>query len=381
MPWRLLPREAYEQYNSSWVTLPNTYYDPEIGHQDYNSYLDEMEYAEAVGLDGVCVNEHHQNAYGTMPSPNIMAAALARRTKRCQIAILGNALPLRQDPQRVAEEVAMLDVITGGRIISGFVRGIGAEYHSFAMNPTHSRERFWEAHDLIIQAWTQPGPTRFEGKYYRYRYLNIWPRPLQKPHPPIWIPSQGSMETIEEAAKRDYTYCQTFAARSHVARVFKAYREAYEKYHGRPAPAERMAWAPVIYVAESDQQAREEAEPHLDYLFNTLLKMPTEFYFPPGYTSERGLEAALTAKSSQIGKVMSFDELVQEGYAIVGSPQTALDQLYSLVQDFGFGRIIGVFQFGSLPHRLTIKNLELFARHVLPTLRVNSPVESFRARG
>jgi hypothetical protein len=138
MPWPHLPADFSDKskHPSAWVTLSNRFYDPEKGHLLYNRYLDELEYAEKLGFDGVCVNEHHQNAYGTMPAPNIVAATLVRRTNRMKIAIVGNGLPLRDHPLRVAEEVAMLDVISGGRIISRFVRGIGDEYYSMGINPT-----------------------------------------------------------------------------------------------------------------------------------------------------------------------------------------------------------------------------------------------------
>src|SRR5574342_256314 len=167
MPWPHLPRDFDRAYDSAWVTLPNRLYDPKKGHRLYNEYLDELEYAERLGFDGLGVNEHHQNAYGTMPSPNLMAAALIRRTQRAKIAVLGNAIPLRDHPLRVAEEVAMLDVMSGGRIISGFVRGIGCEYLSLGVNPSYSRERFFEAHELILRAWTEDGPFSYEGKHYR----------------------------------------------------------------------------------------------------------------------------------------------------------------------------------------------------------------------
>ena len=158
MPYPFLPDDFNKTYDSTWVTLPNSFYDPVKGHALYNRYIDELEEAEKWGWDGVCVNEHHQNAYGTMPSPNIIAAILTQRVKKAKIGIIGNALPLHDDPLRVAEEVAMLDVISGGRIISGFVRGTGMEYYSYNVNPAFSRDRFYEAHDLIIQAWTRPGP-------------------------------------------------------------------------------------------------------------------------------------------------------------------------------------------------------------------------------
>ena len=144
-----------------------------------------------LGFDGICVNEHHQNAYGMMPIPSVMAGALVAQDEELQDRRARHALPLLNNPLRVAEEFAMLDIITGGRHRPGFVRGIGAEYHLLGANPAESHDRFHEAHDLIMQAWTQPGPFEFEGKYYHFDYVNPWPRPFQQPHPPIWIPVAG----------------------------------------------------------------------------------------------------------------------------------------------------------------------------------------------
>src|SRR4029453_3621279 len=152
-------------------------YDAKVGHRLYNEYLDELAAGERLGYDGICVNEHHQNAYGTMPAPDLMAAYLVAKTERIPIGIIGNALPLHGNPLRVAEEIAMLDVISGGRIISGFVRGTGMEYYSTGANPAYSQERFWEAHDLIINARTHAGPFQWQGKHFRLPYVNPWPRP------------------------------------------------------------------------------------------------------------------------------------------------------------------------------------------------------------
>src|ERR687892_1927861 len=136
MPYPDLPA-SYE--GPAWITCPNGFYDPALGHDLYNRYLDELILAEELGFDGVCINEHHQNAYGTMPSPNLMGAILARQTKRVKIAVIGNALPLYNPVTRVAEEFAMIDVISGGRLIAGLVVGGGPEYYSFSMNPTNAR--------------------------------------------------------------------------------------------------------------------------------------------------------------------------------------------------------------------------------------------------
>src|SRR5260370_40813956 len=153
--------------------MANCIYDPIKGHAQYNRYLDEIERADKLGWDSVIVNEHHQNAYGTMPSPNLIAAALTQRVKRAKIGIVGNALPLHDDPLRVAEEIAMLDVLSGGRIISGFVPGTGMEYFSYNINPTISRVRMDEPLDLVTQSGARPGRFAFQGDDYNYCFLNI----------------------------------------------------------------------------------------------------------------------------------------------------------------------------------------------------------------
>ncbi len=201
MPYPSLPKD-YD--GPAWITCPNELFDPAVGQEAYNRYLDELIYSEELGFDGVCVNEHHQNAYGTMPSPNLMAAILARQTKRVKIAVVGNALPLYDPPTRVAEEYAMIDNISGGRLIAGFVVGGGPEYYSFSINPALGREKFYEAHDIILKAWTEPGPQEYIGKHYKLRFLNTWPRPVQQPHPEIWIPGACSLETMEFVAKHRY---------------------------------------------------------------------------------------------------------------------------------------------------------------------------------
>src|ERR1700737_487824 len=232
MPYRPLDLAKAAKHRSPWVVLPNRLYDPVKGAEEYARHIDALVYAEELGFDAIGVNEHHQTAYGLMPAPNLIASALIQRTKTIKIAILGRALPLVNNPIYIAEEFAMLDNLSKGRIIAGFVRGIGSEYHSSGTNPYFSHERFHEAHDLIIRAWTEPGPFAFEGKHYNFNYVNPWPTTYQKPHPPIWIPSQGSAETVEFASHPDrrYTYLQTFSAATQVKRFLDSYREQAKIY-------------------------------------------------------------------------------------------------------------------------------------------------------
>ena len=371
MPWPYLPRDFDRRYDSAWVTLPNRLYDPKRGHRLYNEYLDELEHAERLGFDGLCVNEHHQNAYGTMPSPNLMAAALVRRTSRAKLAVLGNAIGLREHPLRVAEEIAMLDVLSGGRVISGFVRGIGCEHLSLGVNPTYSRERFYEAHDLIVQAWTRPGPFTFNGKHYKLRYVNPWPTPIQKPHPPIWIPGAGSLETMEFVAKRRYAYMGIPYFHKRVfQRNFDFFREACEK-EGYTADPRQMGWLAPIYVAETDAQARQEYESHFWYFAKKLL--PGIEISPPGYTTPRSALKMMGARNDFMLYTETWEQIEAGGYAIVGSPTTVRQRMEEMIKTMGVGNILALLQLGTLPADLTRKNMELFSREVLPKLRQLAP--------
>lgn len=257
MPWPYLPA-TYD--GPAWIHCPNALFEPEQGHVLYNRYLDELEYAEQLGFDGLVVNEHHQNAYGLMPSPNLFAAMLARRTTRAKLAVVGNALPLYHPPTRVAEEYTILDVVSGGRLIAGMVVGGGPEYYSFGVNPAEARRRFAEALDLIVRAWTEPGPFEFDGEFT-----------------------------------------------------------------------------------------------------------------PPGYTTARSAMRLAEAQGRFLLSVRTWQEVVEGGHAIVGSPESVTDQLAHHIETLGAGYLMGLFQLGTLPRELTKKNLELFAAEVMPTLRREFP--------
>ena len=370
MPYQAFDRDYDKRLNSAWITYPNSGFDPKVGHTLYNQYLDELELCEQLGFDGICVNEHHQTPYGMMPSPIVIASALARRTTKANIIILGSAFCLRQHPLTLAEEHAMLDVITGGRLISGMVRGVGAEYYSFGMNPTESHERFHEAHDLVIQAWSRPGPFAFEGKHYHFEYVNVWPRPYQKPHPKIWIPSQGSTETVEWAAHPDrkYKYVQNFNPYAAIVKYLDSYR-AVARAFGYEAGSDQLGWAAPCYVADTDAQAMDEAREPIETLFNKLLRMPPGMFFPPGYTSVESHKRITAAKSSIMGARRTVEQLVEHGVIIVGSPDTVRNKILAAHKQLGFGSFTALLQFGTLDHARTVRNIRRFAADVLPALK------------
>jgi alkanesulfonate monooxygenase SsuD/methylene tetrahydromethanopterin reductase-like flavin-dependent oxidoreductase (luciferase family) len=312
-----------------------------------------------------------------MPSPNIICAALARRTKRIKVAILGNATPLRDHPLMVAEELAMLDNIMGGRLISGFVRGIGIEYLIWGVNPTTSHERFRESQELIIRAWTEREPFAFEGKHYHIPWVNLWPRPFQQPHPPVWIPTNGSSETVEWAARADhrFKYLQNLSAAAACKKYMDMYREVAERNGWQATPA-NLGWGCPTYVAETDEAAVREMKPHVESLYNTFFPMPGHRFFPPGYTSFESTRRIAIDKVPIFG-AQTIENLMKHGVILCGSPQTVRQQLEANAKEWGFDTHLGVFHFGTLPRDLTERSLRLFANEVAPRLRhINEPADA-----
>jgi alkanesulfonate monooxygenase SsuD/methylene tetrahydromethanopterin reductase-like flavin-dependent oxidoreductase (luciferase family) len=371
MPYPRLPDDVIFAHDSYWVTMPNSFYDPKVGHEAYNRYLDELELCAELGFDGVAVNEHHQTPYGLMPSPVVTASCLARRTSRAKIAILGSAFCLREHPLTLAEEHAMIDNITGGRLISGFVRGIGAEYTSFGVNPVLSHERHMEAHDLIVQAWTRPGPFAFEGKHYHVEYVNLWPRPYQQPHPPIWCPSQGSSETIEWAAHPDrkYVYLQNFNPFPAAIKYLNYYREVAQTRFGYEAASGQLGWGAPVFVGNTDQEAMDDAREALEYVFNKAFRMPPGMFFPPGYTSPSSMRQIVAAKSSIMVAQKTVEMLVETGMAVIGSAETVRRRLLECHRQLGFGTFVALLHFGTLSREKTEQNIRRFAAEVLPALQ------------
>ena len=190
-PYGHVTNEDLEQYPSGRLGFPNTYFDPNKAHVLYNQYHEQYALADEVGFDGIMSNEHHSSYWCMKPSVNMDAAVISKLTKNVRIAILGNVIAIN-DPVKMAEEIAMLDCYSNGRIVSGFVRGTAVESLQGGIDPTENFERFQEAHDLIIKCWTEPGPFRFEGKHFQYRVVNPWVLPVQKPRPEIWFPGTGS---------------------------------------------------------------------------------------------------------------------------------------------------------------------------------------------
>jgi alkanesulfonate monooxygenase SsuD/methylene tetrahydromethanopterin reductase-like flavin-dependent oxidoreductase (luciferase family) len=373
MPWPYLPDDFREKYRSVWVDIPSTLYDPVKGHELYNTYLDELEYAEQLGYDGIGVNEHHANAYGLMPSPNIMAASLARRTSKAALVVLGNSIALYNPPIRVAEEFAMLDVISGGRLVAGFPVGTSMDTNfCYGDIPALTRERYAEAHDLIMQAWREPEPFAFNGRYTKLRYANCWPKPIQSP-PPIFIPGGGSLETYDFCLDHDYVYCYlSFSGYKRAKQLMDGYWQRVAD-RGKDLSPYRAGFAQTIVVAESDAEAERDYREHIDYFYNRCLHVYPGFADAPGYRTIKTLKANVTSQMTRqaVGDVssMSWDQLVSDGYVIAGSPDTVAAQMKELITGLRVGNIFCLIHVGNMPKEKCMRSSRLFAEEVIPQLR------------
>ncbi len=383
MSYPYLPADFDAKYDTGWVTVPNQLWDRDRSRGLYQEYIDQLVYADELGFDGMVLNEHHQNIYGLMPSPNLIAAALSQKTKRGKIVILGNLLPLHLNPLRMAEEYAMLDNMSDGRLIAGFAPGSGPESFNYDVPAAPSRGQFWEAVDLIHRAWTEGGPFNHEGRHYPLRYVNPWPQPTQKPHPPIWIPSARSTETLANIAKRGYSYF--LSSRTHGSETAKSQAQFAKilEEHGDRFDPSRMGILMSAYVAETDEQAKAEAREGVWYFLKNCLKGHLRSGAGRPLTGGPGIPYIQPAEfrnylkfanpaAPQLGDAEDWNDLERTQSIIVGSPETVYRRIFDIIEHAKVGQLLIQFHMGNMADALTRKSMKLFAEQVAPRLRHDS---------
>ncbi len=378
MPHRDLPADFETKYHSVWVDPP--FWDlaePGQVGQYYNWTLDELIHAAKSGMDGICVNEHHQNAYGFMPSPNLMGSVLARATNGMKVAIvqMGATLPTTNPPIRVAEEYAMLDCISGGRVVAGMPLGSPMDVNlCYGISPIEQRERYYEAHDLILKAWQSREIFAWNGKFFKLPMVNLWPRPIQQPHPPVWVPGSGSLSTWDFAAKHEHCYCfLSYYGNNLGKRVMDGFWEFVAK-SGLETNPYRAGFLQLVAVSETDAQAEKDYYPHIRYFYEKCLHVLPEFMAIPGHQDYRSLANSVKNLNPVQAKLVNeipnwkFKDFVDNQFVISGGPATVRDQLTEAVKKLRVGNLMVLLHIGSMPHELTLKNIELFSREVKPHL-------------
>jgi alkanesulfonate monooxygenase SsuD/methylene tetrahydromethanopterin reductase-like flavin-dependent oxidoreductase (luciferase family) len=357
------------------LTFSNRHFDAKLGADLYNMYLDEYEYCEEVGFDGLMLNEHHSTPTCLGATMNLEAAILARTTKKPKIVLLGNPLPIFDNPIRLAEELAEIDMISRGRLVSGFVRGTGVESLATNTNPLYNRERFEEAHDLIIKTWTTPGPFRWEGTHYHFRVVNPFETPLQKPHPPIWIPGTGSPETLEWCAQHHYPFVFLETDPDATVDMKTIYADTARAYGYEPGP-EHCGYLLRIHVQDTDDYAKEVGK---GYLVGNVgvgrLPMPQDYMFPVGYSGRDpkylALRERIRSDPFRVGGLdaAGYEAILEANRMIIGSPDTVIRKLREVLARVRPGILAVWTNDGSISHKDTMRCLELMGQEVLPALR------------
>jgi alkanesulfonate monooxygenase SsuD/methylene tetrahydromethanopterin reductase-like flavin-dependent oxidoreductase (luciferase family) len=373
MPYRDLPPDFERRYRSSFVDPPwFDVADAEKVGQYYNWTLDELLYAARAGMHGLCTNQHHQNAYGFMANPNLMGSTLARETNGQNIAIvqLGSTLPSTTPPTRIAEEYAMIDCISGGRLVAGFPRGLPTDATiSNGVVPVEQRERYDEALELLLKSWQAREIFAWNGKHYQLPAVNLWPRPIQQPHPPVWIPGSSST-TVDYVAEHGHSFCHlSYFGAKNSETLGDYWWETVVKKGGEPNPY-RLGFLQLVGVSETDAAAEEYAR-HVEYFFHKCLYTPAHYLNIPGCQDHASLEHALKlplrerADASQL----HYKDFIERGYLVAGGPATVRDRLLEGVKRLRVGHLLLLLHFGSMPHELCLKNIDLFCREVLPALQ------------
>ena len=376
--------------------MSNASYDPKLGADLYNRYLDERVFAEEMGFDGLMLNEHHSTPFCMGGVMNLEAAILARITRRAKIVLLGNILPIWDDPLFLAEELAEIDMISRGRLVTGWVRGTGRESVAHNAVPPYNWERFQEAHDFIVEAWTKPGPFRWEGEHYHYRYVNPWARPYQDPHPPIWIPGVMSRNTVAWAARHRYPYLMLATELQPTVESFAYYDEVAAEA-GFEAGTEHRGYLFKVHVDETEELAEEAGRKYVQGPSNPFLEGNQGIVRPfiqnlPGLTQRNNLlptmksfaAAASRGRASQHVKEQQkqaeqkapppppkdiYKDQTEKLSIISGTPDTVIPKVRQVLETIRPGTIFFWDGDGAMSHDDQMRSLRLMGSDVIPAVR------------
>jgi alkanesulfonate monooxygenase SsuD/methylene tetrahydromethanopterin reductase-like flavin-dependent oxidoreductase (luciferase family) len=391
-PMRYIPEEPVMQ-NRAFFGVSNKYFDAEKSAHDYNFYLDEACYCEEVGFDAVALNEHHGNPFCSGNVLTTEAAILARITSKVKIVLIGTPLPVIKHPLRAAEELATIDVISRGRLVSGWVRGAGSEQFFNNANPAYNREMFNEAHEFIMQAWTRDGPWRYEGKHFHFRHVNPWVKPYQKPVPQQWIPGVLSPETILWCAEKAYPYLGLGTALGPTCDMWDMYADKAAEL-GYQAGPENFGYLLPVFCADTDEKAQEIGRGFIYGGGQNAFSRP-EHTLPPGYNSKAAIRMlanqpggswlGVSKAKMMAGQEDSWDASAYEGLrqklikgyekvqenlqVVVGSPATCIKKITDILSVIRPG-VFTVFAVqGTVGDKDRLRSVELLGKEVLPAVR------------
>lgn len=326
--------------------------------------LDLMVQAEDYGFDAVWPAEHHFREYGHCGTPALILAALATRTKKLRLGTGVVVLPLNH-PVRVAEDFAFLDVLSGGRVDLGIGRGYQPhEYAGYGVDQSRSRDIFRESVEIIQRAWTEE-KFSYDGEFYKFQDLSVHPRPVQQPHPPIWMASL-SAETFELCGKNGYNLLCAPVFGFNIqkgAEQIDQYRHALRE-HGRDPRDFGVAALSMTYVADTTQQALDEFEEGVMWYMKTFQK-----YVAPPKGQDPIPSFEMYAQIRDLLDYAEWDRLLAAGAVVCGSPDEVIDRIGQFSDTCGITEYLAWTRIGGLDQKKVMHSDELMASKVIPQLR------------
>jgi alkanesulfonate monooxygenase SsuD/methylene tetrahydromethanopterin reductase-like flavin-dependent oxidoreductase (luciferase family) len=368
--FHLMPYTDFPEQPTEWP-VANKLFDPVRGKQFYDDYLDIMAFADQCNFGGVGCNEHHFSPYGLMANCNLIGAALVNRTKKARLAMFGNLVPLL-NPVRVAEEYAMLDCMSGGRLLAGLLRGVPHEYVAYNIPPSESRARLKEAVQLIVKCWTEPEPFGWEGEFYQFPAISIWPKPYQQPHPPILL-SASNEESAQLAGELGTRIGIIISSLDNAKRALDVYRREMAA-RGREVTPEHVMAHQFGFIAETDEEAEATLKSGQEYFGRVLMRplreaqrmviQQTRYFNDP--KSVQGLASRPTAANLA---ERNIKDTVAAGGLLCGSPESVVKQVKRVHEVLGHGSTTLTLKVGNIPDAKVRRAMELFRDRVEPEIR------------
>lgn len=337
----------------------------------YKEMFSQIEYAEELGFDSVWLAEHHGSAYGSMPSPQVPMAAIAKITERMRIGLAVSILPF-DNPVRIAEDFAMVDVISGGRLDLGVGRGYQPREFKMlglADQQQHSREIFEESLEILVGLW-ENDTFSYQGKFFQIEDVSITPKPLQKPRPPLYV-AAISPSTFELVRKYDMNVLVTptlMSLEELETFVVKAKKDLMESGHDPLELNFPMNWQ--MHLAETEEEALSRPAEALDWYFNLVMKL-----VPKGPNAPKGYEyMANLAEAFEAGGGVSINDLRAGGIILLDTPEKVREKIDKVYNEIGQQEIFCWMRIGGLEDHKVKASMKLFAEEVMPYFHDKEPV-------
>jgi alkanesulfonate monooxygenase SsuD/methylene tetrahydromethanopterin reductase-like flavin-dependent oxidoreductase (luciferase family) len=368
-----MPYTDIQEAGQDWP-VANKQFDAQKGVEMMRAYVEDKVYAEQTGFDWIGCNEHHMSPYGLMPNPNLIGAILATRTKTAGILQSGNIIPI-VNPIRVAEEYAMIDVLSGGRLVAGFMRGIPHEFVAYYRPPSESYARMAEAVELIKKCWSEPEPFGWEGEFYQFRAVSIWPRPVQKPYPTMLMSASSEPSARLCAKHRAIAGILALSDMDNGRKVINNFKSYAREYGWEPGP-EHIMIGMNCCVAPTYEEAKKILQSGQEYFFGVLgggirtaqkLVVQKTRYFKDEKTAQEQSKKFVNMRMGAAGA--SFDERVERGLMICGTPEMAIQQIEKVHSELGMGRLGLTIKIGNVSDEHVKRTQDYLRDEVFPAVR------------